>query len=203
MKKLLLLLPIFAIGLTGCDLPGGNGDSDDKESEDQETVEPPTLEELAAKHSGFEVTYLESGSTTVKVGAKGDLTWQIKTESSGSITNGNISVKKDNKFENYYYSSGSYVLSSTTDENLASMICNTYYVQYMQSGGVLSDLEYVTTSLNSEACRKYTISFTGMEIYVSEADGYTMQVNYNGETPIGYVSVAKGSNVVAPELSAE
>lgn len=212
MKKLLLgVIPASLLMLSGCGILGNLGVDDDYDDEDysrEEDIEPPTIEDLVKKYSGFEARYVNPDGDKVAIGGKDNFYWYTVTyEPEGeepTITNASTTEVKGGEYENITYSSGNKITLTDKSTNFVSTFADAYYIGLLQHGGVLTGIKYTKTTLNGEAAKKYSLAYSSVDLYVSDADGYTMQVDYDGdnaESSIKFDKVLKGSAVKAPDLS--
>ena len=213
MKKLFLgLIPASLLMLTSCGILGNldfdNDYDDDYDDSEREDIEPPTIEDLVKKYSGFEAQYTNPNGDKVAIGGKDNFYWYTVTyEPEGeepTITTASTTEVKGSEFENISYSSGMKITLSDKTTNFVSTFADAYYIGQLQHGGVLTGLKYTKTTLKGEPAKKYSLAYNTIDLYVSDVDGYTMQVDYSGdneESSIKFEKVTKGSAVKAPDLS--
>ena len=207
-KSLLALVPLSLLALASCSIIG-NLPIDDEEGDDtsynqgSEWAEP-SIEALVKKYSGFEVTYHYTYTDDIiKVGGKGNTYWYATfkaSDESETISNMTITTVEGTKYTNKSFSAG-YWMNLDAEENMAALISDSNYIGFAQHGGILEEYKYTKATINGESAKKYAVA--NMEVYVSEADGYTMQIDYADGDSIKHVKTTKGSQVEIPTVEDE
>lgn len=199
-KSLLAFIPASLLMLASCGLIGNlpiddeDGDDPEYSQGSQEEFKEPSIEELAKKYSGFEITYNYTYTNDIiSIGGKGNTYWYASGKKDNPYSTATITTVNGSSYENVSYSSGEKYTLDDTETNMAALIGDSNYLGYGQHGGILEDYKYESATIGSEAAKKYTIA--NMEIYVSKEYGCTLQIDYADGDAIKFVGIKKGNAV--------